>query len=305
MATSDATGGAARKAGSARWLMLALALGGVALALAVSAQRGDDEPEEVETVELPPGPAPEGAAQDDEGVERLRVEVLRRLPHARDAFTQGLLWHAGKIYESTGQYGRSTIRRVDLVTGDVELRTALDDAIFAEGLARVGDRFVQLSWQNGKAYVWRETESGFSREAEHDYAGEGWGLCHDGDRLVMSDGSATLTFRHARNFAPMGDVLVTHEGRSLRNLNELECVVEDGQAIVYANVWQRDTIVRIDPATGRVVATVDASGLLRGPERYGTDVLNGIAWLPESETFLITGKLWPAAFEVRFVPAGS
>ena len=292
MATGETSTGGSFPLGRMLLVLAAIALAALALAT-----RGEGEAQEtVETVELPSERAPATP-------ERLRVRVLRRLPHARDAFTQGLLWHAGKLYESTGQHGESSLRRVDLESGAVERRADLEQAIFAEGLARVGERFVQLSWQNGLAFVWRETDEGFERIGEHEYAGEGWGLCYDGQRLVMSDGSATLTFRDPDTFEATGQVEVREAGRPVRNLNELECVREDGDVAVYANVWQRETLVRIDPASGRVTARIDARGLLSGRERYGTDVLNGIAWLPERGTFLLTGKYWPAAFEVRFEPA--
>ncbi len=138
----------------------------------------------------------------------------------------------------------------------------------------------------------------FEEKRRIEYEGEGWGLCFDGRRLVMSDGSDTLTFRDPATFAVTGSVDVTKIGRPLRRLNELECV--DGQ--VYANVWQTEEIVRIDPSSGHVTAVIDARGLLEPIERRRTDVLNGIAWAPDREAFLITGKLWPWMFEVRFVP---
>ena len=226
--------------------------------------------------------------------EALRVEVVRRHPNDTDAFTQGLLWHDGELYESTGLEGRSTLRRTS-VEGEVRQRVDVPGDFFAEGLARVGDRLFQLTWQSGKAFVYdRET---FEKVAEHDYEGEGWGLCFDGEHLVMSDGSDRLAFRDPESFEVVREVRVTRIGRPLRRLNELECV--DGA--VYANVWQSDDIVRIDPATGAVTATIDASGLLTRAERRRTDVLNGIAWLPDRERFLITGKLWPWAFEVELV----
>ena len=152
--------------------------------------------------------------------------------------------------------------------------------------------------------MWRETDEGFERIGEHEYAGEGWGLCFDGTRLVMSDGSATLTFRDPETFEEQGHVVVTDAGRPMRNLNELECVRDGDASFVLANVWQRETLVRIDPTTGQITARIDARGLLQGRERYGTDVLHGVAWLPESDTYLLTGKYWPAAFEVVFEPAG-
>ncbi len=228
-------------------------------------------------------------------VERLKIRVLHRFPHARDAYTQGLLWHDGKLYESTGQYGQSSLRRVDLATGKVERQWEVADDLFAEGLARVGDRLIQLTWHAGLATVYSRQD--FSLLDHYSYPGEGWGLCHDGARLVMSDGSDRLSFRDPETFALLGEVRVSLGERSLSRLNELECV--DGA--VWANVWTTDLIVRIDPESGRVTATVDASALLRPEERQGVDVLNGIAYRPEAGTFLITGKFWPTLFEVEFV----
>ena len=234
-------------------------------------------------------------AGGDQSVERLKIRVLHRFPHARDAYTQGLLWHDGKLYESTGQYGQSSLRRVDLTTGTVERQWDLAGDLFAEGLARVGDRLIQLTWHAGLATVYSRQD--FSLLDQYSYPGEGWGLCHDGARLVMSDGSDRLSFRDPDTFATLGEVRVTLGERSLSRLNELECV--DGA--VWANVWTTDLIVRIDPESGRVTATVDASALLRPEERPGVDVLNGIAYRPEAGTFLVTGKYWPTLFEVEFV----
>jgi len=177
----------------------------------------------------------------------LRLEVVATHPHARDAFTQGLLVHEGKLYESTGLRGRSTLREVDIESGEVLRKVELDDEHFAEGLARVGDELVQLTWQSGKAFRYRIAD--FELVGEHDYTGEGWGLCFDGERLVMSDGTAWLSFRDPQTFERIGEVRVTRAGRPLRRLNELECV--DGQ--VFANVWTDEHIARIDPETGEVL----------------------------------------------------
>lgn len=233
------------------------------------------------------GPAP---------VEQLRLEIVRVLPHDPGAFTQGLVWNGRTLYESTGLLGRSSLREVELETGRVVRRVALPPHVFGEGLALVEGRLVQLSWQNGLAFVWDAAT--FEPRGEHRYAGEGWGLCYDGRRLVMSDGSSTLAFRDPATFAETGRLGVTRDGDPVPYLNELECV---GGAI-YANIWQTDDIVRIDPASGRVTARIDARGLLAPAERAGVDVLNGIAYRPETGTFLVTGKLWPKLFEVRFVP---
>jgi glutaminyl-peptide cyclotransferase len=229
------------------------------------------------------------------GVERLKVEVVRTYPHDRGAFTQGLLLHQGTFYESTGQVGQSSLRQVEVESGRVMRKVDVPRPYFAEGLALVGDRLVQLTWQHGRAFVYdRRT---FQKQAEFTYQGEGWGLCHDGTNLVMSDGSAALTVRKTSDFTVVKTVRVTMDGKPLPQLNELECV--DGS--VYANVWQTETIVRIDPATGRVTQHISAANLLSPMERQGVDVMNGITYDPADKTFLITGKYWPKLFRVKFV----
>ncbi len=227
-------------------------------------------------------------------MERLRVEVLAEWPHDATAFTQGLVWDGERLLESTGLEGESTLREVDLESGEVLRKVDLDPDLFAEGLARVGERLVQLTWRAGRAFVW--DRKSFSKVAEHRYPGQGWGLCHDGRRLVMSDGSEHLTFRDPETFEVIGGVRVGFAGATLRGLNELECA----EGWVYANVFTTDTIVRIDPLTGEIRATVDASGLLSTEGRASVDVLNGIAYNPERGTFLLTGKNWPRLFEVVF-----
>ncbi len=228
-------------------------------------------------------------------VRTLRVDVLRELPHDTTAYTQGLLWWNGALYESTGRYGESTLRRLNPETGAVEQRIDVPPAFFGEGLARVGERLIMLTWMAERAFVF-DLDT-FEALRTFRYRGEGWGLCHDGRRLVMSDGSDTLTFRNPETFEPLGAVPVTLRGRPQTDLNELECV--DGA--VYANVWQHDFLVRIDPDSGRVTHQIDAAGLLARDEARGVDVLNGVAYDPAADTFYITGKWWPKMFEVRFV----
>lgn len=225
----------------------------------------------------------------------LKVQVVAAYPHDRNAFTQGLIWRDGVLYESTGLVGRSSLRKVDLTTGTIRQQVSVPDPYFAEGLADVGNRLFQLTWQHGRVLVYDKNT--LNRVSELGYEGEGWGLCHDGRALVMSNGSDALTVRTTDAFAVTRTVKVTRGGRPLDRLNELECVGGD----VYANVWMTDTIVRIDMKTGRVTETMDASGLLTPAERLGADVLNGIAYDPADRTFLITGKLWPKLFRVRFV----
>jgi glutaminyl-peptide cyclotransferase len=234
------------------------------------------------------------AAQSAPVLRSLTVKVHRAFPHDTRAYTQGLLWWDGKLYESTGQYGTSDLRRLDPTTGAVEQHVDIEAAYFGEGLARVGDELIMLTWKAQRAFVFGLER--FDRRRTFRYRGDGWGLCNDGRRLVMSNGSNRLTFRDLRTFEVLGDVAVTLRGFPLTQLNELECV---GDA-VYANVYQTDFLVRIDPDTGRVTHYIDAAGLLTREERRGVDVLNGIAFDPGAETFYITGKLWPKMFEVTF-----
>jgi len=245
-------------------------------------------------------PTPEPAAKPGTSLgipwkpaEHLKIKVLGSVPHDTAAYTQGLVWTEGMLYESAGQYGQSSLRQVDPKTGKVLRSVPVPPRYFAEGLALVGDRLLQLTWQEGTAFVYDLAT--FSRREELPYSGEGWGLCFDGKRLIMSDGSNHLTFRDPATFASTGGVDVALDGRPVMRLNELECV--DGA--VYANVWQADEILRIDPETGRVTAVIDAAGLLTPEEAANAEVLNGIAYKPETKTFLLTGKYWPKMFEAR------
>jgi glutamine cyclotransferase len=245
---------------------------------------------QVQPAAQPPRPQPP---------ERLKVKVLATHPHDPQAYTQGLLWHAGKLYESAGQYGASSLREVNPATGEVVRFVPVDPRYFAEGLTLVGDRLLQLTWKEGKAFVYGLAK--LDPRGTFEYTGEGWGLCYDGRKLIMSDGSDRLTFRDPNTFTPVGGVNVSEDGAPVLNLNELECV--DGA--IYANVWQTDRILRIDPASGRVTAAIDASGLLTDAERAKAEVLNGIAWRPDTESFYITGKYWPKMFEVQLVPTSA
>lgn len=243
--------------------------------------------------------APTGAtpvAEASSGPRQLRVTVLASYPHDPTAFTQGLELRGGLLYEGTGRYGQSDLRTVEPATGKVRRRVALPEAVFGEGITVVGERIWQITYTEGLAFLRdRRTLAEIRRVS---YTGEGWGLCHDAtrDRLVMSDGTPTLTFRDARTFEPLGSVTVTHNGTPLRSINELECA----RGSVWANVWLTDQIVRIDPATGVVDAVVDAAGLLSDAESAYADVLNGIAAVPRTDAFYLTGKLWPRTFLVRF-----
>jgi glutaminyl-peptide cyclotransferase len=246
-----------------------------------------------------PGDPHRGRCTQGSCVEEMRLKIVRTLPHDPKAFTQGLLFYDGKFYESTGLRGRSSVRRVDPESGVVERKVDLPAELFGEGLARVGGRLIQLTWQEGRAVVWNLAT--MSKEKEFTYEGEGWGLCFDGYHLIMSDGSERLVLRDPETFAKRSEVVVRRAGKPLRKLNELECV--DG--VIYANVWQDNHIARIDPQTGDVTAWIDAAGLLPSDPDLRVDVLNGIAYLPTTGHLMITGKLWPKIFEVEMVPAAS
>ncbi len=226
-------------------------------------------------------------------------EVISVRPHDPAAYTQGLLLHDGSLYESTGRQGESTLREVDPQTGDVLRSIDVPEEYFAEGLALVGDQLIQLTWKTEVAFVYDLAT--FEQVGTLNYEGEGWGLCYDDRFLYMSDGSPFLDVRDPETFELIFSGLVTVQGQMVNNLNELECVGD----YIYANIYMTDYIVKIDKTNGVVVAIVDASTLVPPEEKALLDaqeVLNGIVYLPESDTFLITGKHWPNMYEVTFVP---
>jgi len=231
-------------------------------------------------------------------VERLVPQVVRTLPHDTGAYTQGLVLHQGRFFESTGRYGRSELREVDPETGRVLRSVSLGDEYFGEGLALVGDRLIQLTWQEGVAFVWDAAT--FDLLQTLSYQGHGWGLCYDGTHLYMTSGGSLLMRRDPDTFALLGSQQITLEGTALWQVNELACVGD----YIYGNVYPTDRIVQIDKASGRVVAEIDGSRLVPPggrPPDPGDAVLNGIAHDPATGTFYLTGKLWSAVFEVRFV----
>lgn len=226
----------------------------------------------------------------------LRVEVITRYPHDTKAFTEGLVVDdQGRLFESTGRYGSSSVRLVDVSSGKVERKAELARQYFGEGLASLDGRLIQLTWKEHTAIVY--DASNFHELGRFGYDGEGWGLCYDGTDLVMSDGSPDLVFRDPDTFDERRRVTVTEAGAPVSDINELECVGDR----VYANQWRTDRILEIDPISGAVTAVIDASGLLSAEEAAKADVLNGIAYDPARGTFLVTGKDWPWMFEVRFV----
>ncbi len=221
--------------------------------------------------------------------------VLAVFPHDTAAYTEGLELDGSTLYEGTGLAGESQMRELDPVTGAVRRAVPIPDRYFGEGITVVGDHIMELTYRDGVAVEWDKRTLTPVREVP--FAGEGWGLCNDGNRLISSEGSDRLRFLDPATLVETGAVNVTRDGRPLAGLNELECV--DGQ--VWANVWPTDTIVRIDPAAGTVTAVVDGSGLWsQGSQdpRTSGQVLSGIAHI-EGQEFLLTGKNWPSMFRVR------
>jgi glutamine cyclotransferase len=224
-------------------------------------------------------------------------KVVHAYAHDRGAFTQGLLYLDGRLYESTGLKGQSSLRAVDAETGKILQYAALPAAYFGEGLAAWGDTLVELTWQDHLVLVYDRATFKLLRTMP--YAGEGWGLTSDGKNLILSDGSATLHFLDPVTLREVRRVTVKSKGAPVEKLNELEYIHGE----IYANIWYSDRIARISPASGKVLGWVDLSGLLAPSERSGRDaVLNGIAYDAEHDRLFVTGKLWPKLFEIKIVP---
>ena len=237
-------------------------------------------------------------AQPAEVPERWRIEVLDRRPHDLEAYTQGLLWREGVVYESTGSYGSSSLRAWRWSDGVELARVDLDQRLFGEGVALLpgsDERLVQLTWRRGEALIWALDP--LRERSRVRYEGEGWGLAYDGSELIMSDGTPVLTLRDPRTLEIRRRLRVTRQGMPLPDLNELE-LVDD---LLFANLYGSDEIAVIELDSGSVVAVVDASGLLTEEEAAAADVLNGSAYRPGTATFLRTGQYWPWVFEVRIV----
>ncbi len=225
-------------------------------------------------------------------------KVVNSYPHDPNAFTQGLFFHDGFLYEGTGLRGRSSIRKVEITTGRVLQAVDLPGDVFGEGITQWGDKLIGITWTEQTAFV-LDLKT-FKLWRKFSYQGEGWGLTHNEKELVMSDGSAELRFLDPLTFKELRRVRVTAGGRPVDQLNELEWI--DGQ--VWANIWQTDRIARIDPKTGQVVAWIDLTGLLPANQRTGNDdVLNGIAYDRAGKRLFVTGKLWPRLFEIQLTAA--
>jgi glutaminyl-peptide cyclotransferase len=236
----------------------------------------------------PPAPPQSGT------IPSLDYTVVRIFPHDPDAFTQGLLFHDGFLFESTGRNGKSSLRKVRLETGDVVQRRDVAAMYFAEGLALWGTRLLQLTWQTNIGFVYDLAT--FAPQGSFNYTGEGWGLTTDRTRLIMSDGTPQLRFLDPMTLMTTGTVTVTESGEPVSNLNELEMIGPD----LFANIWTTDRIVRIDPTSGAVTAHLDLDRLrAQLPADRELDVLNGIAYDAQAKRLFVTGKLWPSLFEIK------
>jgi glutamine cyclotransferase len=224
--------------------------------------------------------------------------VVRTYPHDPNAFTQGLIYLNGFLYEGTGLNGRSTLRKVKLETGQVLQEKRIEEQYFGEGITDWGGELVQLTWQTGVGFVW--DRGTFTLKKKFSYAGEGWGLTHDATRLILSDGSPVLRFLDPVTLAEKGRLVVLDGRRPVANINELEMVKGE----IWANIWQTERIARISPQTGQVLGWIDMRGLLRPEEMRDIDVMNGIAYDAKGDRLFVTGKLWPKLFEVKITGPG-
>jgi glutamine cyclotransferase len=226
--------------------------------------------------------------------QRLSFEVVNSYPHDPTSFTQGLLWHDGGFYESTGQYGQSKLRWLEFPSGRVLKEIKLSPELFGEGLALVDSKLIQLTWQSQRGFVYDLNT--FKVEREFSYSTEGWGLTYDEKNLILSDGSSDLFYFDPMTFKTVRKMSVRMNGQPVTELNELEFI--EGE--IWSNVWQRDLILQIDPSTGAVKSFLDLKGILAPSDKTGAEsVLNGIAYDGEHKRIFVTGKLWPRIFEIR------
>jgi glutamine cyclotransferase len=233
---------------------------------------------------------------DSDSIPVYTYRIINTYPHDPDAFTQGLVFEDGFLYEGTGLPGRSTLRRVELETGHVLQIRELPAEFFGEGITIYGDKVIQLTWQSHVGFVY--DKHSFELLQDFTYSTEGWGITHDGTRLIMSDGTSTLHFLDPQTFEEIGQLEVFDDDGPVNKLNELEYV----QGEIYANVWQTDQIARVAPGTGRVVGWIDLEGLLTADDlTEPVDVLNGIAYDADNDRLFVTGKLWPKLFEIELV----
>ncbi|MHC1478792.1 glutaminyl-peptide cyclotransferase [Frateuria aurantia] len=234
-----------------------------------------------------------------DAVEHLGYKVVRTYPHRTDAFTEGLFYEHGALYESTGMNGQSAIRKVDLATGKVLQQVDLEPDYFGEGIISWGPRLIQLTWRSNVGFIYDLAT--MQRQGSFTYQGEGWGLTRNAHQLIMSDGTSRLRLLDPQTLQQTGQLQVTEAGRPVTQINELEWV----KGRIFANVWQTQRIIEIDPASGKVVADIDLNGLLPASIRLpepADDVLNGIAYDPEHDRLFVTGKRWPYLYQIKLVP---
>lgn len=240
-------------------------------------------------------PAPGNGAAGPPEVVHYRYRVVRTYPHDRTAFTQGLVYEDGFLYEGTGLYGQSTLSKRDLQTGRALRTIHLSPRHFGEGITIFGDKIIQVTWRNQVGFVYEKDT--FALLGQFTYPTEGWGITHDGQQLIYSDGTATLRFLDPNTYTETRRIEVFYRNRPVKGLNELAFI----EGLVFANVWPTDRIVAIDPGTGRVRGWLDLSDLY--PDRDGSeDVLNGVTYMPETGHLLVTGKLWPKVYEIELTP---
>jgi glutamine cyclotransferase len=223
-------------------------------------------------------------------------KIIHIYPHDRNAFTQGLEYRGGFLYEGTGLNGKSSLRKVDLQSGKVLQEIRLDSKYFGEGITLLDRQIIELTWQSHRGFVYDRNTFQLTRNFE--YSGEGWGLANDGRQIYMSDGTAQIRIWNASTLQETRRITVRDLQAPIESLNELEYV--NGE--IYANVWQTDRIARIDPADGHVTGWIDLSGLLAGADLAdGADILNGIAYDSQGDRLFVTGKLWPKLFEIQLI----
>jgi glutamine cyclotransferase len=235
-----------------------------------------------------------------EGLEKWIPQAVFKLPHPLPAFTQGLAISDDQLYESTGNYGRSSLRKIDIATGKVIQKKTIDPVFFAEGIALFSDRIIQLTWKENKAFVYDLKT--LKLLDTFLYSGEGWGLCRDGETVWMSNGTSIIVQRDGQTFEPLRTIEVHYGKKAIVGINDLTCVDND----LYANVYKSDFIIKVNKKTGEMVGAIDCSRLLSSQEKDSlslSNVLNGIAYRPSAGTFFVTGKEWPWIFEIKLIKA--
>lgn len=237
-----------------------------------------------------PGIIPNAKAES----KRLEYEIMAEYPHDSEAFTQGLEIYQNMLFEGTGLYGRSSLRKVNINNGEVLKKIEIDGQYFGEGITVLRDKIYQLSWKENTAFVY---DLDFKLLNKFTYQGEGWGLANNGEELIMSNGSQYIYFRDPDTFKILRKVKVMSDGKEIKNINELEYL----NGFIYANIWQSDYIIKINAANGNVNAFLDLKDLLAEEYKKEANVLNGIAYDSKNGSFLITGKLWPKIFRIKIV----